>query len=344
MADSPGATAPSPAPAAAGATPANGAPAPKIDPKAAEAKPKVKIALPNGKVWEGDEGQAAALISRGTEFVGGMTALERQRAEFEKKQADFEAKRGALKDPKALRALLQEVGLDPRELGKSWVMEEIDESKLTTEQKKIRELEAEKQARETAEAEAKKQAEQAELEADVESHTQELAQTFTAALQEAGIPLSAAPEYFPDMARVYMAAKRHGQQVDPKAVAAFFQKRDLERLQKRIHKMSPEEAVAWLGEVEEEVEQNGVKSTRKRPFLHKVHNHYLQQVRQKKAGGAQAPTMPAAGPSPISEVTPQGFHELPGELQKLFWDALRSKDQDKAQRFRAEAAKHGVKV
>lgn len=342
MADSPGAAAPA-TPAPTPSTQQNGAPSPKVEPKPAT-KPMLEIPLPNGEVWKGDVGQAAALVSRGKEFVGGMTALEKKQAELVKQQAAFEAKLAKVKDPKALRALLEENGINPRELGKSWVMEEIDESKLSDEQKQIRALKAEKEAREAAEAEAKKQAEQAELEAEVESHTQELAQTFTAALKEAGIPLSAAPEYFPDMARVFMAAKRHGQQVDPKVVAEFFQKRDLERLRQRVHKMSPEEAVQWFGEVEEEVEQNGVKATRKRPYLHKIHNFYLQQVRQRKAGGAPAPSMPAPAPTGLSESLPQGFHELPGELQRLFWDALRTKDPDKAQKFRIEAGKRGVQV
>lgn len=139
--------------------------------------------------------------------------------ERNKYEQELQSLKGAFKDPKALRKLLADQGLNPVDLGTEWVYEQIEAEKLTPEQQKLRELETWKAEREKQDGEAKQKQAQAEEDKRVEAIKDRLSGLYLDALQTAGIPPDAAPWFVPRIAKLADQAIEADYDADPKALA-----------------------------------------------------------------------------------------------------------------------------
>jgi hypothetical protein len=216
MADAGTAAPVAPAPAA---TPAAGeakstpkpvaAPTPKPEPNAAPEGPaKVRMRDPRtGQFVEVEEGEAWALYNRGKAAQKTLSAWEREKAATEKGLKEREARLERLKDKGELRKFLQEMGHDPRKLGEEFVLEQIEEEKLSPEAKALKEERAKREELERKEQERTQKEEQQRYEQTKAQEADRLGALFADALEKAGIPEKASRMFFPAMAGLYRGAR-----------------------------------------------------------------------------------------------------------------------------------------
>lgn len=389
MADAGTAAPVAPAPAATPTPPAAGDVKPTPKPGSAAPKPeasatpapegpgKVKLRDPRtGQFMEVDEGEAWALYNRGKAAQRTLSKWEQERAATEKALKEREARLERLKDKGELRKFLQEMGHDPRKLGEEFVLEQIEEEKLTPAEKAYREEKAKREELEKKEAERQQQEEQQKYEAAKAQEADRLLGTFADALEAAGIPEKAARMFYPAMAGLYRAARtaamqearevsaQTGQPVDyraympePKFYAEHLKDTMSGMLRQYAEAHPGEMAELFKGyaqarpveELEELIGEREVEGKRlKYPEI--VNRRYVAALLEKRKG-----TPGAVQPQASGGAASVGAYNLPGEvvrnmpadLQALYYRMQTAHPDEKpgiVRNFEATARKYGVQL
>lgn len=366
-----------PAPASTPAPPAagEGKPTPPEATPAPEGPGKVRMRDPRtGQFVEVDEGEAWALYNRGKAAQKTLSAWEREKAakdkEFKEKEARFER----LKDKGELRKFLQELGHDPRKLGEDFVLEQIEEEKLSPEAKALKEERAKREELERKEQERAQQEEQTKYEAAKQQEADRLGALFADALEAVGIPEKASRMFFPAMAGLYRGARaaamqearelsqQTGEAVDYRTLMPqpqFFAdhlKDTMSAMLRQYAQAHPAEMAelfkgyAAARPVEElegligEREYEGKKL--KYPEI--VNARYLKALLEKRKGtpGAVQPTSHGGSPAVGSYDLPGNVvRNMPADLQNLYY-RMQTADKDEKpgiiRNFEATARKYGV--
>jgi hypothetical protein len=90
--------------------------------------------------------------------------------------------------PKAFADFARQLGVDPRQLAEQWMVEHLETEKLTPEQRRIRELEAQLERGQQTERERQQRAEEAQRAEVTQRERQQLVQTFDSALDAHNAP------------------------------------------------------------------------------------------------------------------------------------------------------------
>jgi hypothetical protein len=376
MADAGTAAPVAPAPVATPTPPAAGEvkPAPGAKPESPEAPSRVKLRDPRtGQFVEVEEGEAWALYTRGKSAQKTLATWEREKAATEKTLKEREARLERLKDKGELRKFLQEIGHDPRKLGEEFVLEQIEDEKLSPAEKELRAERAKREELEAKEAERTQQEQQQKYEAAKAQEADRLGNLFADALEEAGIPEKASRMFFPAMAGLYRGARAQamreaqemgaqtGQAVDyrtfmpPPTYFAEHLRDTMSGMLKQYAEAHPAEMAdlfkgyAQARPVEElegligEREYEGKKL--KYPEI--VNARYVKALLEKRKGTPGVATPATGGTSAVGSYDLPGgvVRSMPGDLQNLYWRMQTAHPEEKAgivRNFEATAKKYGV--
>lgn len=349
----------------------------EADPKGDTAPTRVKFRDPRtGQFVEVDEGEAWALYNRGKSAQKTLSAWEREKAATEKALNEREARLERLKDKGELRKFIEEMGHDPRKLGEEFVLEQIEEEKLSPAEKAYREEKAKREALEAKEAERTKQEEQQKYEHAKAQEADRLGTMFADALEAAGIPEKASRMFFPAMAGLWRGARsaamlearemsaQTGQPVDYRTLmppANYFAEhlketmssmlrqyaeahpKEMAELFKGYAQAQPlEELEGLIGEREYE--------GRKLRYPEIASQRYVKALLEKRRGtpGIAQPQAMAGGTGGTSYDLPGDVvRNMPGELQNLYWKMQTAHPEEKAgiiRNFEATARKYGVQL
>lgn len=386
MADAGTAAPVAPAPAASPAPPAAGEvkPTPKpTAPKPAgaaapapEAPARVRLRDPRtGQFVEVEEGEAWALYNRGKSAQKTLASWEREKAATEKSLQEREARLERLKDKGELRKFIEEMGHDPRKLGEEFVLEQIEEEKLSPAERAYREEKAKREALEVKEAERTQQEQQQKYEADKAQEANRLGTLFADALEEAGIPDGASRMFFPAMAGLYRGARaaamreaqemsaQTGQAVDyrtlmppPKFFAEHLKDTMGGMLRKYAEAHPVEMAELFKGyaqarpleELEELIGEREHEGKRlKYPEI--VNRRYVKALLEKRRGtpGAAQPQASGGAAAGSYDLPGEVVRNMPGDLQALYWRMQTAHPDEKpgiVRNFEATARKYGVQL
>jgi len=352
-----------PAPAPTPAAPPNGATPPKpVKPgPVVEVKPKpgasatppgeqmVEFPDHKGEMIRMTAKEAAAYIHRGKSAQETLTKWDKKRAEFEKREAEFSARVERLKsDPSGLKAFLAEIGADPHKLGQSLVLEEIEEGKLTEDQKALREERRKREELEAREKQREEDAAQQALQAEVEQHYNELSNLFIESLKAAEIPEEMAPDLFPRMASLYRAVKNAGHEPDPRMFAQHLKAKLDSLLQKRASSLPLEELEGFIGKRKWKPADDA--EEQELDYAEIVHRRKLAALKAKRAGVPGMPATPAAASKPSTSpmsLPAEVVSRMPGDAQNAYWAMQRASAEElpgRVERFKAAARKAGVKI
>lgn len=361
-------------------TPKPGAPTPKPEAGAApapEGPRKVKFRDPHGKEHEVEENDLAAHYFRGRKAQDTLSKWQQEKAATEKQWKEKEARLERLKDKGELRKFLQELGHDPRKLGEEFVLEQIEEEKLSPEAKALKEERAKREELERKETERTQQEEQKQYEAKRAEEANRLGTMFADAMEEVGIPDTLAGIFYPGMARLYKAARtaareearaymeQTGQQVDfrtlipPASYFAEHLRNSLDELMERYAPGRPEKMAglfkgyAQARPVEELEDLIGEREYegRKLKYPEIVNQRYVKALLEKRKGTPGATQASVAG----GGAAVAGGYELPGDvvrrmpadLQNLYY-RMQTADRDEkpgiVRNFEATARKYGVQL
>lgn len=94
----------------------------------------------------------------------------------------------AASSPKAFANFARQLGVDPRELAEHWMSEHLEAERLTPEQRRIRELEAELERGQQSERERMERAQEAQRQEAMQQERTRLVQAFDAPLDAQGAP------------------------------------------------------------------------------------------------------------------------------------------------------------
>jgi hypothetical protein len=353
-----------------------GTPAPK--PEAAPETPaRVKLRDPRtGQFVEVEEGEAWALYQRGKSTQKTLSTWEREKAAKEKEFKDKEARFERLKDKGELRKFIQEMGHDPRKLGEEYVLEQIEEEKLSPEGKALREERAKREALEAKEQERTQQEQQQKYEVAKAQEADRLGNTFADALEAAGIPEKASRMFFPAMAGLWKAertrakqearemSQQTGQAVDfrtlmaPPSYFAEHLKDTMGGMLRQYAEAHPAEMAdlfkgyAQARPVEELEGLIGERDYegKKLKYPEIVNRRYVAALLEKRKGtpGVAQPQAQAGSATPSSYDLPgEVVRSMPGDLQNLYWRMQNAHPEEKAgivRNFEATARKYGVKL
>jgi hypothetical protein len=364
----------SPAPATGGVTPTPKPTTPK--PAAApEAPAKVKLRDPRtGQFVEVDEGEAWALYTRGKSTQKTLSTWEREKAAKDKEWKDRDARMERLKDKGELRKFIHELGHDPRQLGEEYVLEQIEEEKLSPAEKAYKEEKAKREALEAKEAERTQQEDEKRYDAVRAQEADRLGNLFADALEAAGIPEKASRMFFPAMAGLYRGARsaaiqqarehtqQTGEAVDYHSfmpAPGFF----AEHLKDTVSGMLRQYAEAHPGEMQDlfkgyaaarpveelegligEREHNG----KKMPYAKIVNERYVAQLLEKRKGtpgAAPAHATNGGGGTSSYDLPGEVVRSMPGELQNLYWKMQTAHPDERPgviRNFESTARKFGV--
>lgn len=384
MADAGTAAPVAPAPAATTAPPAAGevkptpkptAPKPEAAAPAPEGPGKVKLRDPRtGQFVEVEEGEAWALYNRGKSTQKTLSRWEQERTASEKSLKEREARLERLKDKGELRKFLLEMGHDPRKLGEEFVLEQIEEEKLSPAEKAYREEKSKREALEAKEAERTQQEDQQRYEQAKAQEADRLGNLFVDALEAAGIPEKASRMFFPAMAGLYRGARAQamreaqemsaqtGQAVDyrslmpPPNYFAEHLKDTMSGMLRQYAEAHPKDmeelfkgyaqarTVEELEEIIGEREYEGKKL--KYPEI--VNQRYVKSLLEKRKGTPGAiPPQATGGVSSVGSYDLPGevVRSMPGDLQNLYWRMQTAAPEEKpgiVRNFEATARKYGV--
>lgn len=385
MADAGTAAPVAPAPAATPAPPAAGEVKPTPKPTTPAQKPeatpdapaRVKLRDPRtGQFVEVDEGEAWALYNRGKSAQKTLSKWEQERAATEKALKEREARLERLKDKGELRKFLQEMGHDPRKLGEEFVLEQIEEEKLSPEAKALKEERAKREELERREQERTQQEEQQKYEAAKAQEADRLGTLFADALEAAGIPEKASRMFFPAMAGLYRGARaaamreaqelsaQTGQPVDyrtlmpPPNFFAEHLKDTMSGMLRKYAEAHPKEMADLfkgyaqaqpVDELEDLIGEREYEGKRlKYPEI--VSQRYVKALLEKRRGipGAAQPQA-AAGTAPVGSYDLPGdvVRRMPGDLQALYWKMQTAHPEEKSgivRNFEGLARKYGVQL
>lgn len=373
----PSATPAKPAGGEARPTPKPGAPAPKPqegNEAQADGPRKVKFRDPHGKEHEVDENELAAKYFRGAKAQDLLSKWEREKAAKEKEWKEREAQLERLRDKGELRKFILEMGHDPRKLGEEFVLEQIEEEKLSPAEKAYREEKAKREALEAKEQERQQQEQQQQYERAKEERANQIGALFADALEEVGVPEALSGMFYPSMARQYRAARavaiqearemaaHTGQPVDYRAlmppaghyaetlrdamremVAKYVKARppDVGELFKDYAQARPlEELEALIGEREYEGKRL------KYPEI--VNQRYLKALLEKRKGTpgvAHATAAPGTALGGSYDLPGEVVRNMPADLQNLYWRMQTAHQDEKpgiVRNFEATARKYGV--
>lgn len=276
----------------------NGTPqASKGQPTAAQIA-KWKADLGEGE-QEYDPKHLTELAKRGKKAAQTLSLAERRAQEAQQRHAEAEAREADFKsgDPKRIRAALKRMGVDERtlanEVGRD-LLEDMEAEKdptrkaLRESQRKLQQLEEERQ-------QAKKSEADKALEAETARHQDELATLFTETMSRTGLPKESATAVFHRVAQLYAAVEGTGAQVDPDLAAA--------RVRAAVD--AEHRALYWNKGADGKPSLNveAVKAIFGPDGFDALRRHAVEEYRQKRAAGAQ-PTAPTPKPQQ-SEQEPQ---------------------------------------
>lgn len=200
-----------------------GAPAQRAAPVAPPQPRKLKLKGIDGPDVEReyDEAELVGLAQRGKQTARILSKAEERAQAAARKEAEYEAKLAKIKsgDVKAQRAYLKEMGVDVRKLAEAEVEEYFTEKELTTEQKRIRELEAKEAEWQAKDADAKKKADKEAEEAEQARHEDELSNLFLEVMQLARLPKTSSRPAFMRIASLYQSASETGVELTPELAA-----------------------------------------------------------------------------------------------------------------------------
>lgn len=157
-------------------------PAEKAEAEKAEAKRRFKLKV-NNQEEEWDEDKVLEWAQKGRASHKVFEDAAKARKEAEEKLAK-------IKDPRELRKILQEAGVDFRKVSEEYLFEQLEEDNLTPEQKELRELKRFKEEQERLAQERAQQEEQARLQAAEEHYTQHYDNQIVKALEASALPRS----------------------------------------------------------------------------------------------------------------------------------------------------------
>lgn len=352
-------------------------PKPEVKAPTPEGPSKVKLRDPRtGQFVEVEEGEAWALYNRGKAAQKTLSKWEQERAATEKALKEREARLERLKDKGELRKFLQEMGHDPRKLGEEFVLEQIEEEKLSPAERELRAERAKREELERKEAERTEQEQQQRYEAAKAQEADRLGNLFADALEAAGIPEKASRMFFPAMAGLYRGARaaamreaqemsaQTGQSVDYRTLMpppnyfaehlkdtmsgmlrqyADAHPKEMEELFKGYAQARPvEELEGLIGEREYE--------GKKLKYPEIVNRRYVAHLLAKRQGTPGAQQQQAiAGTAPVGSYDLPGdvVRRMPGDLQALYWKMQTAHPEEKpgiVRNFEATARKYGVQL
>lgn len=99
--------------------------------------------------------------------------------------------RQATSSPKAFAAFAQQLGVDPRELAEAWMADHIEDSRLSPEQRRVRDLERQLSERDERDQQAQRAQRERQTAERVQAEQQQLVSKFDASLDAQGAPKSA---------------------------------------------------------------------------------------------------------------------------------------------------------
>lgn len=291
------------------------APAPqngKTQPTAAQIA-KWKADLGDGE-QEYDSTHLTELAKRGKKAAQTLSLAEKRAQEAQKREQQAEEREAAFKsgDPKRIRSALKALGVDERtianEIGRD-LLEDMELEKdpvrkqLRDAQRKLQEVEEGKKS------DAEKQR-QAQEQADVEKHTNELSELFVDVMTRAGLPKSSATAAFPRVASLYAAVEGSGGKVDPDMAAT------------RVRDALTNEHKAMYfqddGKGGKALNEEAVKALFGPEGLDQLRRLAVREWRAKQAGGQPPPAPPTTPRQPNSQDGEKG------NRARNFWRSLES--------------------
>jgi hypothetical protein len=329
-----------------------------------------------GQFVEVDEGEAWALYNRGKAAQKTLSAWEREKAAKEKEFKEKEARFERLKDKGELRKFIEELGHDPRKLGEEFVLEQIEEEKLSPAERAYREEKAKREALEAKEQERTKQEQQQQYEARKAAEANRLGTMFADAMEEVGIPETLSGIFYPGMSRLYKAVRtaareearaymeQTGQQIDfrtlmpPASYFAEHLRNSLDELMERYAPGRPEKMAglfkgyAAARPVEELEDLIGAREYegRKLKYPEIVNARYVKALLEKRKGtpGAVQPASHGgAAAGSAYDLPGDVVRNMPADLQNLYYRMQTASPEEKpgvVRNFEATARKYGVQL
>lgn len=263
------------------------------------------------------EGQLQALLRRGKEGAGLMSAAAKKMAEAEARSADADRREAVWKsgDRNAIFKELEKMGHNPYEMSRAKILEAMEDEKLTPEQKELRDTKAKLTAKEKAEEDAKaKQQEEADA-AEVQTLTDQYASTFVNALTAKGIPLTHARALLPNYAQIVHAYDKAGKQPDLETVAEYLAEADTRAFERNLGGLEVDEILKRLGPEKEKA----------------LINRAVARYKEQKAGKVGV-ALPGASPKAATTTgsLPTWVKDLPAAERRAYFEGGESHPDVKA--------------
>lgn len=251
-----------------------------VAPKPPEPKPEVrrhKLKVDKGEV-ELDEDQLKLYAQKGFASEKRFSEAAQMRKDLEEiKELSAKDRRGALKK---LGWSDQEI----RDFAESALYQDLEQEKLSPEQRRIRELEAREKEREETDRKSKAEAEEKELQELTKQKLDDIGGRIMAALEKVGLPKESAPWAVKRMAALVARADAEGFDLSAEQLASVVRGEFDAEARAFTASMPPEQLAEWLGP--EKVDA--------------LMRLKIQQLKAQKAGAQPAPkAAPEQKPSPV---------------------------------------------
>lgn len=145
------------------------------------------------------------------------------------------------------KAALQKLGLDPNKVAEDWIYEQIEAEKMSPEQKRIRELEAEKKERELQAKKEQDERYQAEVQRRGQAYAAQFKEQFGSAIKEEG--LSEDPATIYRMAELMkLNLDNYGIELTPRDAAKIWKQELMDVVKATIAPLTAEQVIAVFGD------------------------------------------------------------------------------------------------